>query len=106
MAIRDGSSRRPSWVRLAVREGTTRRSVLTQSVAPALIAVAGLFMLVSGAVGATTDFWRTLLVVGGIVLGLLGVLVASLAWLAVRWVDQHGGWHKPAALGDAGDGWA
>jgi hypothetical protein len=81
---------RPWWVKFAARRGTKRHNALVQVNVLALVAVIGL-LLAAVETGSTSLLGRIGLPLD-LLLGCLAAAAAVWSWLAIRWVDRHGGW--------------
>jgi hypothetical protein len=80
----------PLWVRVFAKPGSRRLSVRTVALAFSLIAIIALLIC---SVEATSDslLGRAAFFVGA-ALAPIAALLAVGTFLAMRWVDRHGGW--------------
>jgi hypothetical protein len=81
---------RPWWVKFAARRGTKRHNALVQVNVLCLVAVIG-FLLAAVESGSTSLLGRVGLPLD-LLVGGLSATAAVWSWLAIRWVDRHGGW--------------
>ena len=83
---------RPLWVRLAVREGTKRKTALGQIVALVLLTCMCIGHLVTANESGSDSFLGALALPLRLASAGLCAAAALWSWLAVRWVDRNSKW--------------
>jgi len=81
---------RPLWVRIAVRQGTKRQTVVVQ--VRTFVLLAGIGILVAAIESGSHSFLGSLALPFGVVGACLCAGAALCSWLAVRWVDRNSQW--------------